>query len=141
METVAKDEGSVSLTIKKKIVDRSVRGRIDEFGKVLLPIILVASDGLEIEVEALINLQFGGALVIPEDLTAPLGWRCLGGRRVLQGSDTVRMNHYIGMMSLGGELKNVVVLGGAKTHPVLGQRLMAGRKLTIDFQQGIVVLE
>ncbi|MBA3994650.1 MAG: hypothetical protein C0469_14120 [Cyanobacteria bacterium DS2.3.42] len=134
------EEGSMSLTERKKVV-RSVRGRIDESGKVLLPIILVASDGLEIEVEALINLQFGGAMVIPEDLTAPLGWRCLGARRVQAGSEWVRMNHYIGMMSLGGELKNVVVLGGAKAHPVLGQRLMSGRKLTVDFQQGIVILE
>lgn len=134
------EEGSTGLTERKKI-DRSVRGRIDESGKVLLPIILVASDGLEIEVEALINLQFGGALVIPEDLTAPLGWRRLGARRVLAGTEMVRMNHYIGMMSLGGELKNVVVLGGAKAHPVLGQRLMAGRKLTVDFQNGTVVLE
>jgi len=134
------EEGSTGLTERKKI-DRSVRGRIDESGKVLLPIILVASDGLEIEVEALINLQFGGAIVIPEDLTAPLGWRRLGARRVQTGSEWVRMNHYIGMMSLGGELKNVVVLGGAKTHPVLGQRLMAGRKLTVDFQQGTVILD
>ncbi|MCC6979953.1 MAG: hypothetical protein IT343_16665 [Candidatus Melainabacteria bacterium] len=134
------EEGSTSLSERKK-VDRSVRGRIDESGKVLLPIILVASDGLEIEVEALINLQFGGAIVIPEDLTAPLGWRRLGARRVQSGSEWVRMNHYIGMMSLGGELKNVVVLGGAKAHPVLGQRLMAGRKLTVDFQQGTVILE
>ena len=134
------EEGSMSLTERKKI-DRSVRGRIDESGKVLLPIILVASDGLEIEVEALINLQFGGAIVIPEDLTSPLGWRCLGARRVQAGSEWVRMNHYIGMMSLGGELKNVVVLGGAKAHPVLGQRLMSGRKLTVDFQQGTVILE
>ncbi len=134
------EEGSTSLTERKRI-DRSVRGRIDESGKVLLPIILVASDGLEIEVEALINLQFGGAIVIPEDLTSPLGWRRLGARRVQTGSEWVRMNHYIGMMSLGGELKNVVVLGGAKTHPVLGQRLMAGRKLTVDFQQGTVILD
>lgn len=134
------EEGSTSLTERKKI-DRSVRGRIDESGKVLLPIILVASDGLEIEVEALINLQFGGAIVIPEDLTSPLGWRRLGARRVQTGSEWVRMNHYIGMMSLGGELKNVVVLGGAKSHPVLGQRLMAGRKLTVDFQQGTVILD
>jgi len=134
------EEGSTSLSERKK-VDRSVRGRIDESGKVLLPIILDASDGLEIEVEAPINLQFGGAIVIPEDLTAPLGWRRLGARRVQSGSEWVRMNHYIGMMSLGGELKNVVVLGGAKAHPVLGQRLMAGRKLTVDFQQGTVILE
>lgn len=118
-----------------------VRGRIDESGKVLLPIIVVASDGLELEIEALINLEFGGALVIPEELAGSLGWRCLGARRVAVGIETRRVHHYLGMLSLAGDLKNVVVLGGLQPLAMIGQKLMSGKKLTVDFVHGHVVLE
>ncbi|HEY9785295.1 MAG TPA: hypothetical protein V6D17_07835 [Candidatus Obscuribacterales bacterium] len=123
------------------MVSRAVRGRIDESGKVLLPIIVIASDGLEIEVEALINLEFCGALVIPEELAGSLGWRCLGARRVAVGVEIRLMHHYLGMMAIGGDPRNVVVLGGIKPQAIIGQKLMSGRKLTVDFSLGQVLLE
>lgn len=126
---------------ERKSLKGVVRGRIDESGKVILPIIVVASDGLEIEIDARINLEFGGALVVPEELAGSLGWRCLGARRVAVGIESRHVHHYIGMMSLGGDLKNVVVLGGMQQHAMIGQKLMSGRKLTVDFVHGQVVLE
>lgn len=118
-----------------------IQGRIDEHGKVLLPVIVIASDGLEVEVEAAVSLEYGGAMAINEDLAVRLGWRRLGARRVVVGFQTVLMDHYLGTMSLGGEPHQVVVLGGIKTRAIIGEKFLAGRKLTLDFSRSKVILE
>lgn len=118
-----------------------INGRIDEHGRVLLPVIVIASDGVEIEVEASVSIEFDGALAVHEDLARSLGWRCLGSRRVVFGMDTCLMDHYIGTVSLGRDPQNVVVLGGVSKPAVVGQKLMSGRRLSLDFKTGEVTLE
>jgi predicted aspartyl protease len=118
-----------------------VNGRIDEQGRVLLPVSLVASDGQEVEVEATINLEFGGALAIPQDLAVEIGWRSLGGRRVIVGNQSCLMDHYIGMVAIGREPQNMVVLGTESKNVVIGQSLLAGSRLTLDFAANKIILE
>ena len=118
-----------------------IYGRIDEAGKVLLPVIVIAADGLEVEVEAAVSLEFGGAMAISEELAKALGWRRLGARRVVVGFQTVQMDHYLGTMSLGGEPHQVVVLGGIKNRAIIGEKFLSGRKLTLDFSRSKVILE
>lgn len=120
---------------------QSLTGRIDEQGRVLLPVIVIASDGLELEVEATINLDFAGAMAVHQDLARRLGWRRLGARRVIAGFQTVLMDHYLGTMSMGGEPVQAVVLGGIKNSASIGQKLLAGRKLSMDFAHSTVHLE
>lgn len=123
------------------IEKQAVHGRIDEHGKVLLPISLVASDGEEIEMEAAVNLEFDGSLAIPHAIAHEIGWRCLGARRVVYGNEVRLMDHYIGMVCVGSDPKNMVVLGGLHKNAVIGLRLLAGRKLTLNFAAGTVLLE
>lgn len=126
---------------KKELKHSVIHGRIDEAGKVLLPVIVIASDGLEVEVEAAVSLEFGGAMAINEELARALGWRRLGARRVVVGFQTVLMDHYLGTMSLGAEPHQVVVLGGIKTRAIIGEKFLSGRKLTLDFSRSKVILE
>lgn len=119
----------------------TLKGRIDETGRVLLPVTLMASDGFELEIEALINLEFTGALVVPESLAKSVGWRCLGARRVNMGSHIDLVHHYIGMMSLGGVPSTVVVLGSYRNIAEVGQKLLAGRRLTVDFATQQVIVQ
>ncbi len=119
----------------------TLTGRIDETGRVLLPVTLMASDGFELEIEALINLEFTGALVVPESLAKSVGWRCLGARRVNMGSHVDLVHHYIGMMSLGGVPRTVVVLGSYRNIAEVGQKLLAGRRLTVDFATQQVIVQ
>ena len=118
-----------------------IQGRIDEQGRVLLPVIVIASDGLELEVEAMVSLEFGGAMAVHEDVAKRLGWRRLGSRRVVVGFQTVLMDHYLGTMSLGGEPSQYVVIGGIKADAIIGQKLLSGRHLKIDFAHSTVELE
>lgn len=119
-----------------------VEGRIDEQGRVLLPVIVIASDGLELEVEAALSLDFGGSMAVHEDVARRLGWRRLGARRVIYGFDTVLMDHYLGTMALvGGEPSQCVVLGGIKAPAIIGQKLLSGKKMTLDFTHSRVLLE
>lgn len=115
-------------------------GRIDDQGRVLLPVIVIASDGVEIEVEGSVNLEFDGYLAVNEELARSLGWRRLGARRVMVGFEKRVLDHYIGTVALGGDPKNIVVLGGIHKTAVIGQRLLSGRKFTIDFSKAEVVL-
>jgi hypothetical protein len=125
---------------KQSLENQVIHGRIDEQGRVLLPVIVIAADGLELELEALVRLEFAGAMAVHEDVARRLGWRRLGSRRAVVGFQTVLMDHYVGTMSLGGEPSQYVVLGGIKYEAMIGQKLLAGRKLKIDFEHSTVVL-
>jgi len=118
-----------------------IRGRIDELGRALLPVTVIASDGVEVEVEASVSLEFDGALAVAEELARSMGWRCLGARRVVVGFQTCLMDHYIGTVLIDRDPQNIVVLGGVSKTAIIGQRLMIGRKLTIDYPTGTVLLE
>jgi len=118
-----------------------IQGRVDDQGQVLLPVIVIASDGVEVEVEASISLEFDGALAVNEKLARSMGWRCLGARRVVVGFETRVVEHYIGTVLVGAQPQNVVVLGGISKTAIIGQRLMSGRQLKVDFARGAVVLE
>ena len=117
-----------------------INGRVNDNGRAVLPVIAIASDGVEIEVEAEISLQFDGFLAMNGDLARSLGWRCLGARRVVVGFETRVVDHYIGTVLLGRDLHNVVVLGGIDKPAVVGQRLLASRTLSINFSRGEVSL-
>jgi len=124
-----------------EVTSHVVQGRIDEHGRVLLPVILIASDGVEIEVEAHVSIEYDGALAVNDELARSMGWRCLGARRVVVGTHTVLMDHYIGTVALGREPESVVVLGGINKTALVGTHLMSRRKLTLDFLKGQVVFE
>jgi predicted aspartyl protease len=127
---------------RQYLQDSTIYGRIDEHGRVLLPVTVVASDGLELEIEAAITLQFAGAMAVHEEVARRLGWRRLGTRRVSVGFQTVLMDHYLGTLSLGKvEPSQYVVLGGIKDSAIIGQKLLSGRSLSIDFSHSTVVLE
>lgn len=119
----------------------AIQGRIDDQGRVLLPVIVIASDGVEVEVEASVSLEFDGALAVNEELARSMGWRCLGARRVVVGFETRAVDHYIGTILIGLQPQNIVVLGGISKTAVIGQRLMSGRLLKVNFAKGEVILE
>lgn len=126
--------------LERQALDTAIHGRIDEQGRVLLPVIVIASDGVELELEALVRLEFGGAMAVHEDVAKRLSWRRLGSRRVVVGFQTVVMDHYLGTIALGGEPSQFVVLGGIKYEALIGQKLLAGRELKVDFGRSTVIL-
>lgn len=119
----------------------AVYGCINDQGKVLLPVVVIASDGLEIEIQASVSLEFDGALALDDDLARRIGWRCLGARKVAIGRQTVLMDQYMGTVALSGVPESCVVLGGLDQGALIGKRLMSGCKLTVDFAGGRVCLE
>lgn len=117
-----------------------IEGRVTEQGKAVLPVIAIASDGVEVMVEAEVSLQFDGFLAMNGDLARSLGWRCLGARRAVVGFETRVLEQYIGTVLIGRDLHNVVILGGIDKPAVMGQRLIGSRTLTVNFSSGEVSL-
>jgi len=117
---------------------RIVRGRIDEHGTPLVPITIIASDGFELELEASINLRFTGFLIMPEALAGAIGLRNLGARRISVGTETKVLSHFLGLVAFGGKHDAISILGGYEEKTIIGKRLLAGRRLTIDFSTGEV---
>jgi predicted aspartyl protease len=117
---------------------RIVRGRVDEYGNPLVPLTIIASDGFELELEASINLRFTGFLVMPEALAGAIGLRNLGARRINVGTEMKVLSHFLGLVSFGGKHDAISILGGYEDKTIIGKRLLAGRRLTIDFSTGEV---
>jgi hypothetical protein len=118
----------------------TIFGKVDEHGQVLIPVTLLAADGFELELDAAVNLQYSGSLLIPELLANSIGWRCIGAARVALGEDIQILSHYLGLVALGEEPKNVMVVGGLTDRVFIGQRLLSRYTLSVDFSQGKVVL-
>lgn len=118
-----------------------ILGKINEHGQAMLPVTVIAADGLEVEIESLVSLQYNGAMAICEELARRLGWRKLGARRVRIGFQSVIMDHYLGTLLVNGEPFQTVILGGTKSEALVGQKFFSDKKLTLDFTNNLITLE
>ncbi|MBY0356466.1 MAG: hypothetical protein K2W82_00575 [Candidatus Obscuribacterales bacterium] len=118
-----------------------ILGKINEHGQAMLPVTVIAADGLEVEIESLVSLQYNGAMAVSEELARRLGWRKLGARRVRIGFQSVIMDHYLGTLLVNGEPFQTVILGGTKAEAMIGQKFLSDKKMTLDFTNNLITLE
>lgn len=119
-----------------------IEGQFSSKGELIFEIDLIASDGLIITVDALLDTGFTDWLAINSQDAESLGWRLVGNeetRRTAQGE--TQFNVHEGTVSLDGQEFNLPVLGGdAIAEVLLGLPWLLTRRLVVDFPEGVLTL-
>ncbi len=98
----------------------------------ILPVVLSAADGREVEIEAVIDTGFDGFLTLPANLIEDLGLSLLGRMGAALGDGSkLRMGGFEATVLWDGGKRNVLVLqlDGA---PLVGTAMLLGHRLTVD---------
>ncbi len=100
---------------------------------------LRASDGSELDVEALIDSGFTGSLTLPAAVIAALGLAHQSdGRAVLADGSVQRLDIYAAEVEWDGSRRSVMV-AAVGDEALVGMRLLAGHELRIVVVPGGVV--
>ncbi len=119
-----------------------IEGKFGSKCELFFEIDLIASDGLIITVDALLDTGFTDWLAINNQDAESLGWLLVENeetRRTAQGE--TQFNVYAGIVSLDGQEFNVPVLAGqAIAEVLLGLPWLLTRRLVVDFPAMLLTL-
>jgi len=113
-----------------------IRGTVNARTEAVIPIKILAADGIAIEVDAILGTGFTGSLTLRDSLVMSLGLsRRAGSRANLADGSSKSFGVYAAQVEWDGLLREVLVfaMGG---EALLGMRLMDGYELRIEIRQG-----
>jgi predicted aspartyl protease len=118
-----------------------INGRFSDDDTLIFELSLIASDGLELPTDVLLNTGFSGWLAIDEQDCHGLGWTYL--RTVVQ--QTARgvsdFDIYAGKVRLdGSEFDILVHVGEGLTEVLFGLKWLKTRRLVVDMALGVLTL-
>jgi clan AA aspartic protease len=113
-------------------------GTVNSFYEAVLRVVVRGPQG-ELEVEAIVDTGFDGALTLPSDLVAELGLPFLmRGTAFLGDGSHSTFNAHEGTVLWDGRLRRVTV-EVADTEPLVGMKLMRESELKIEVVEGGLV--
>ena len=119
-----------------------IEGQFGSKSELFFEIDLIASDGLIITVNALLDTGFTDWLAINNQDAVSLGWRLVNNEETrLTAQGETQFNVYAGTVSLDGQEFNLPILGGdAIAEVFLGLPWLLTRRLVVDFAKGVLTL-
>lgn len=120
-----------------------IEGKFGSKGELLFEIDLIASDGLIITVDALLDTGFTDWLAINTQDAESLGWQLFNDSEArLTAQGEAQFSIYSGMVNLDGQEFNVSALAGNEIAEVLlGLPWLFTRRLVVDFPEELLTLE
>ena len=108
----------------------------------LFEISLIASDGLELPVDAMLDTGFSYFLAINDQDIDALGWERLREQTMRTARGDVKFDIYIGKVIFGGqELDIPVHVGKDLSEVLLGRQWLTNRRLVVDRNKNELTLE
>jgi predicted aspartyl protease len=119
-----------------------IEGKFSSQGELIFEIDLVASDGLVITIDALLDTGFTDWLAINTQDAISLGWELVESKETrLTAQGESQFNIYTGLVSLDNQEFNISVIAGDEIAEVLlGLPWLFTRKLVVDFPAGLLTL-
>ncbi|GAB1545171.1 hypothetical protein NUACC21_78470 [Scytonema sp. NUACC21] len=119
----------------------TISGKFGDEEALLFEIDLIASDGLELSVDAMLDTGFSGWLAIDKQDLDALGWTYVDQQIMRTAGGDVRFKIYIGKVKLDGqELDIPVHVGKDLTEILLGRQWLINRRLVVDIPSGELTL-
>ncbi|GJD21353.1 unknown protein [Rivularia sp. IAM M-261] len=118
-----------------------INGRFSDDDTLIFELTLIASDGLELPTDVIVDTSFSGWLAIDEQDLDGLGWTYL--RTIVQ--QTARgvsdFDIYAGKVRLdGSEFDILVHVGEGLTEVLFGLKWLKTRRLVVDMASGVLTL-
>jgi predicted aspartyl protease len=119
-----------------------ISGKFSSNNELIFEIGLVASDGLIITVDALLDTGFSDWLAINTQDAESLGWQLIDDEETrLTARGEAQFNIYAGTVSLDGQEFSVPVIAGEEIAEVLlGLPWLFTRRLVVDFPESLLTL-
>lgn len=108
----------------------------------LFEINLIASDGLEIPVDAMLDTGFSYFLAIDEQDLDALGWSYIDQQIMRTARGDIRFEIYVGKVNFGGQEYDIPVhVGKGLSEVLLGRQWLTNRRLVVDINKNELTLE
>ncbi len=102
---------------------------------------LIATDGLELPVDALFDTGFSGCLAINNQDLDALGWIYVEQRPMRTAQGEAEFEIYLGKMRINGTNFDIPVhVGEGLTEVLIGRQWLKTRRLIVDMPLGVLTL-
>jgi len=119
-----------------------IEGNFGSDGELFFDIELIAAQGLELPVIAMLDTGFTELLAVNSQDLEALGWRYLRERQLQTAQGITVFRIYLGKVRLDGqEFEIPVYAGNDITEVLLGSQWLKTMRLVADMPSGILTLE
>ncbi len=102
---------------------------------------LIASNGLELPIDALFDTGFSGWLSINNQDLDALGWTYIKQQAMFTARGEAEFKLYLGQVRIDGQEFNIPVhVGEELSEVLLGRQWLQSKRLVVDMQSGILTL-
>ncbi|MEA5597835.1 aspartyl protease [Rivularia sp. UHCC 0363] len=118
-----------------------MNGFFGEEDSLLFEISLIASDGLELPVDAMFDTGFSDFLAINGQDIDALAWERLREQTMRTARGDVRFDIYIGKVIFGGQAYDIPVhVGEDLSEVLLGRQWLQNMRLIVDISSDVLTL-
>lgn len=118
-----------------------ITGKFGEEDELFFEIELIAADGLELAVDALLDTGFSGWLAIDTQDLEGLNWVYLRQEKMRLAQGEALLDIYWGKVRIDGKEFDIPVYGGVGlTDILLGRQWLKTRRLVVDLPSGVLTL-
>ncbi|MCE2719087.1 aspartyl protease [Dolichospermum planctonicum CS-1226] len=119
-----------------------ISGKFGDEDELFFDINLIAADGLELSVEALLDTGFSWWLAINNQDIEALGWIYLEQQTMVTAQGDAEFDIYLGKVQIDGQYFDIPVhVGQGLPEILLGRKWLKNRRLVIDISSSILTLE
>lgn len=118
-----------------------IEGKFGDEDGLFFEIDLIASDGLELQVDALLDTGFSGWLALDKQDLEELDWAYSGKQTMRMAKGESNFDIYLGKVRIDGQEFDIPVYAGeGVTEFLLGRQWLKTKRLLVDFPSGILTL-
>ncbi|MBD2040406.1 aspartyl protease [Microcoleus sp. FACHB-672] len=119
-----------------------IEGRFTDDDELFFEIELIAANGLEVSVDALLDTGFSGWLAMNEQDLEELGWIYIAPQTMRTAQGDVDFDIYLGKVRIDGQEFDIPVnVGAGIPEFLIGRQWLKTRRLVADMPAGVLTLE
>ena len=118
-----------------------IEWKFGEEDELFFEIELIAEDGLELPVDAMLDTGFSDWLAMDKQDLEGLDWLYVGERSMRIAKGETNFDIYVGKVRIDGEKFDIPVhVGEGVPEVLIGRQWLKSRRLVVDMQAGILSL-
>ena len=118
-----------------------IRGRFGNENELVFEIELIAADGLELPVDAMLDTGFSDWLAIDKQDIEVFDWQYTGERNMRLAKGETKFDVYAGKVRLDGRDYEIPVYAGKGVSEILlGRQWLKTRRLVVNMPSGVLTL-
>ncbi|MCL1470969.1 aspartyl protease [Argonema antarcticum] len=118
-----------------------IEGKFGDDEELFFEIELIAADGLELPVDAMLDTGFSDWLAIDKQDLEGLDWPYVGERNMRIAKGEANFDIYVGKVRIDGEEFDIPVhVGDGVPEILIGRQWLKSRRLVVDMQSNVLTL-